>query len=98
MIDTISFSLEKLKPDIIKIDVEGAEMKILKGMKKTLSKFSPKLLVGIHVDILKKQGTSGEDVMTFLQKNNYLPYKIQGREIKKIYKLGNYPLIYFKKE
>ena len=35
-------------PDYIKIDVEGAELLVLKGAKSTLSNCSPKILLATH--------------------------------------------------
>ncbi len=35
-------------PDVIKIDVEGAEVDVLKGAMKTLSKYRPSLLIELH--------------------------------------------------
>lgn len=35
-------------PDVIKIDVEGAEVRLLKGAMQTLSKYKPALLIELH--------------------------------------------------
>lgn len=43
-----------LKPNFIKIDVEGAEYQVLQGMKETLKQPQLKLLVEVHVDLLSK--------------------------------------------
>ncbi len=43
-----------IKPDFIKIDVEGAEWNVLSGMKKTLELQDLVMLVEIHVDKLKE--------------------------------------------
>lgn len=37
-----------LKPDLVKIDVEGGELDVLKGMRKTLENTQPQLVVEIH--------------------------------------------------
>lgn len=39
-----------LKPDVLKIDVEGAEIDALHGMLKTIEKYRPTLLVELHSD------------------------------------------------
>ncbi len=38
------------KIDLIKIDVEGAELKVLEGGVKTLTKYSPKVVIEVHFD------------------------------------------------
>jgi FkbM family methyltransferase len=45
------FKLKRL--DIIKIDVEGAELKVLRGAKNTLRKFKPKLIIEVHPLLVK---------------------------------------------
>jgi len=47
-LDTIIESLKIESVDLIKIDVEGAEDKVLEGATKILEKFIPKLLIEIH--------------------------------------------------
>lgn len=51
--------LHDLKPDLIKIDVEGAEISVLKGGEATLKKFRPIIFASVHprhIEIL------GEDI------------------------------------
>ena len=43
-----------IKPGIIKIDVEGAELQVLKGAEQTLLKSKPKIFLSIHSAILEK--------------------------------------------
>jgi FkbM family methyltransferase len=52
--------------NLIKIDVEGYEMNVLKGAKKTLLKYKPNLFVEIDNENLRKQGSNPTEVMTFL--------------------------------
>ena len=46
--DWFDSSRQKTKPDIIKIDVEGAEYSVLLGAKQILEKYHPLLLIEIH--------------------------------------------------
>jgi FkbM family methyltransferase len=41
-------------PDVIKIDVEGAELSVLKGAQNTLRVAKPKILLSTHSEILRK--------------------------------------------
>ena len=46
--------MHKIKPDIIKIDVEGSEHLVLFGAKKTIEKFSPIIYLSYHPNIVNK--------------------------------------------
>lgn len=62
-------NLERI--DFVKIDVEGYEMNVLKGAKKTLLKYKPKLFIEIDDANLKKQGSSAAELLTFLTDLSY---------------------------
>jgi len=55
-----------LKPDIIKIDIQGHEMNALKGLIKTIKKYRPLLLVEFNKDSLK--------IIKFLKRYDYKPF------------------------
>lgn len=63
--------LHGVAPDCIKIDAEGAEYKILKGMQKTIDAYHPKLLIEIHSRHLEKQGMSIRALFDFLERFDY---------------------------
>jgi FkbM family methyltransferase len=42
-----------VSPDVIKIDVEGAELSVLKGAKATLRKAKPTVFLSTHSDVLR---------------------------------------------
>lgn len=66
-----NFCLESgLIPDVIKIDVEGAELFVLDGAKRTISAFSPILIVGVHPYWLPKSQLP-LDVLAFLYRSSY---------------------------
>ena len=52
-------------PDIMKIDVEGAEVLVLRGAKRILSEFGPTLFIEAHSSRLVQQ------VVSFLESLNY---------------------------
>ena len=61
--------------DLVKIDVEGAEMSILKGMKKVLEEYHPHILLEIHPRQLKEIfHSSADEVMSFLTEK--YPYRL----------------------
>jgi FkbM family methyltransferase len=60
------FATRESKPTFIKIDVEGAEMKVLQGMKLMLEN-SIKLLIEIHPNDLREFGSSREEVLDYLK-------------------------------
>lgn len=59
------------KIDFMKIDVEGFEMFMLKGSKKTLQDLKPIVYVELNDEALKRQGNKPEDIIAFLQSIGY---------------------------
>lgn len=59
------------KVDLIKLDIEGFEMKALKGGMKTLKKYSPKLFIEIDNQHLVEQGSSAKELFNYLMAFNY---------------------------
>lgn len=58
-------------PDVIKMDVEGAECHILKGMTRVLSECRPVLFLEVHPMFLRDFGTSVREVLTILADQGY---------------------------
>ena len=72
-----------IQPDFIKIDIEGAEYKALKGMQKYLNKNHPIILVEVHVEILKKHfNTNYLDLIQFLEICGYRLQEVEHRNEK----------------
>ena len=69
------------KPDIVKIDVEGLELDVLFGMRETIRKYRPKLIVEIHGMDEEKRVKQAEDVVKFLVENKYFLYHIESNRI-----------------
>lgn len=68
--------------DLIKIDVEGFEMNVLRGSENTLKTFRPKLFLEVIDDYLRQQGSSARDVIQFLETHNYsLTYADSGKPV-----------------
>lgn len=59
-------------PDGITIDVEGAELLVLQGAKRTLKEIKPLVWVSIHPDLIQRDYNSGrQEVFDFLQQFGY---------------------------
>jgi FkbM family methyltransferase len=63
-------SYAHLKPTMLKIDVEGYEIEVLKGAQKVL-KTRPKLMLEIHTLQLSRRGFSVQDVFDLLDLSDY---------------------------
>lgn len=57
--------------DLIKIDVEGYEMKVLQGAEESLTKYSPVLFIELDDDNLKAQNDSAQALILFLERLGY---------------------------
>jgi len=57
--------------DFVKIDVEGAELSVLRGGRSALQDFRPVLLMELQADSLKTQGASTAQVLALLSKAGY---------------------------
>lgn len=79
-IDSAVRSGEIASPDIIKMDIEGAEILALKGMKELLgSTRAPRaIFMEVHPDFLKNFGSSDEEVFNLVKEFGYdSHYKVQ---------------------
>lgn len=59
------------KLDVIKIDVEGAELPVILGAEQTIAKFSPVLFIEINQEACKSAGYQANDILQFLAKFGY---------------------------
>ena len=58
-------------PDVIKIDVEGAELLVLRGAKNTLSQSMPKVFLSVHPAHLEAMGQSTDELLALLADLDY---------------------------
>ncbi len=71
--------LHGVTPSFIKIDAEGAEYKILRGMQKIMDMLHPKLMIEIHPRHLEKQGISLGSLFDFLKEQGYEIQLVEGK-------------------
>lgn len=64
--------------DFVKIDVEGAELHVLRGMASTLARFKPVLLVELEPRLLCSFGVQADDVVSYLTSIGYVHSRIDG--------------------
>lgn len=57
--------------DMIKIDVEGAELEVLQGGQNTLERFRPKIFMELNLDLLARAGASAVAVFELLRSYGY---------------------------
>ena len=77
-IEVALFSLDyfaeqnKLKHlDFIKIDAEGAELKVLKGANEIMESYTPLIILALHPSSIKNFGDSLSDIWEFIVSKNY---------------------------
>jgi FkbM family methyltransferase len=73
-LDNVLASERVGRVDVVKIDVEGAEVRLLEGAKETLRQYRPLLLIEINSDSLAKQGHSRTEITALLESLDYLAY------------------------
>jgi FkbM family methyltransferase len=71
-----------LKPSLIKIDAEGAELDVLKGGLKTFKEYKPVLILGLHPDFIKQKGDSLQAIWELLKDCNY-EVRLEGKSMAK---------------
>jgi FkbM family methyltransferase len=60
----------KLRPDLIKIDVEGAELMVLRGCGRILAEFRPRFIVAVHPTWLPP-GQKAAELFQLFQRHGY---------------------------
>jgi FkbM family methyltransferase len=65
--------------DLIKIDVDGYEMNVLRGGRESLKKYKPVVVIELFEEALVDAGSSVRQLLDFFKELDYVPYSEQGR-------------------
>ncbi len=71
-LDDIVAEARLSRVDVIKIDVEGAELLVLRGASKTLDRFHPVVVVELVDHQLQSMGTSEKELRAFMASKGYV--------------------------
>ena len=67
--------------DLIKIDVDGHEMKVLQGARGSIERYKPAVLIELYEEALRDAGSSVDEVLEFFDKRGSVPFSEQGQPL-----------------
>ena len=82
----------RLSPEIIKIDVEGAETDVIKGARSVLTHHRPKIFLSVHPRKLEDLGSSTKELVTLLTDLDYVCQEIDGSPVE-VFQLAEYLIL-----
>jgi FkbM family methyltransferase len=71
------FGERPIKPDFMKVDIDGAEMGMLRGAEGLLAQDDLEMLLEVHTYLLPKAGSNTAEVLEFLRRRGFRCYRIQ---------------------
>ena len=78
-IDKVVDDLELQRVDIMKVDIEGAELPALHGAEKTLRRFKPSIAIEVAFDTCRQAGYEPKDILDYLTPFGYRFFRIGRR-------------------
>ena len=69
------------EPDVIKIDVEGHEIKVLKGLETTIAATRPIIFLEVHPLRIQQEQDSLGDLVSMFEKWGYEVLNLEGRKV-----------------
>jgi len=69
--DTLAGERSLPRADLIKIDVEGAELEVLRGMESYVSTHHPAFVIELHPSLLPQFGATVDEVLNWLRQRGY---------------------------
>ena len=79
-------------PGLIKIDVEGAEINVLRGAKSVLREYHPEIIISVHPKHLEILGHSVDELTKEIRGLGYQIYNVDGSQVNGNLKSGEYCL------
>jgi len=79
-------------PELIKIDVEGAEINVLRGAKSVLREYHPEIIISVHPKHLEILGHSVDGLTKEIRGLGYQIYNIDGSKVNGNLQSGEYCL------
>lgn len=82
--DFVRRSRNEIAPEVIKIDVEGAEYNVLKGSGEIMAKYSPVIFLSVHPKQLTMFKSSAIEVLRLINSFQYIAYDCAGKEVSEL--------------
>jgi len=71
-----------IAPEVIKLDVEGSELDVLRGSRRMLAKCNPIIFLSVHPVSLELLGQSAEELIRFTESLDYSVRDTSGKEVR----------------
>lgn len=68
------------KPDMVKIDVEGLEIDVLRGMRETIKAHRPKMFIEVHGADIQCKEENAREVVQFLLDAGYTVFHVESEQ------------------